>query len=402
MTQVSNNGIITTYEYDLNGNLIGDSNGKVYGYDVENRLVYADIDGSETEYTITAEGLRSGKWGGENPANYVTDEDGKVIKENEEEIIMGHQALAKKVGDAYYYYIYNAHGDVIMMVDESGNIKNTYEYDAWGKITEETETVPNSIKYAGEYYDAETGFVYLRNRMYDPATRRFTSEDPARDQLNWYAYCGNNPVMMVDPSGLGYSNPRIQNILEVIYNTFEVNPINTYKANSIANWARDMGVQRAELLWFYDKYGTLVTWDNEADAYRHFLWNARMTREIGYTEAAKIATYHEIVSWDSQKVNGGKVYFVSMASLMDMANNEMGRLYAAMYPELTYTKLFSIAAFRDGAIIMEIGFTKDYYGLSDWQIMTDANGNQYVNMYVSDNGEMQFLTYEEYKQKLGG
>ena len=64
----------------------------------------------------------------------------------------------------------------------------------WGKITEETETVPNSIKYAGEYNDAETGFIYLRNRMYDPATRRFTSEDPARDQLNWYAYCGNNPV----------------------------------------------------------------------------------------------------------------------------------------------------------------------------------------------------------------
>ncbi len=26
------------------------------------------------------------------------------------------------------------------------------------------------------------------------------SEDPAQDGLNWYVYCGNNPVMYVDPS----------------------------------------------------------------------------------------------------------------------------------------------------------------------------------------------------------
>ena len=44
--------------------------------------------------------------------------------------------------------------------------------------------------------------------MYDPATRRFTSEDPARDQLNWYAYCSNNPVMFIDPWGLDYDKLR--------------------------------------------------------------------------------------------------------------------------------------------------------------------------------------------------
>ena len=31
---------------------------------------------------------------------------------------------------------------------------------------------------------------------------RFTQEDPAKDGLNWYAYCGNNPVNFVDPWGL--------------------------------------------------------------------------------------------------------------------------------------------------------------------------------------------------------
>ena len=30
---------------------------------------------------------------------------------------------------------------------------------------------------------------------------RFTSVDPAKDGLNWYAYCNNNPVAYIDPSG---------------------------------------------------------------------------------------------------------------------------------------------------------------------------------------------------------
>ncbi len=79
---------------------------------------------------------------------------------------MGNRALAKKLDDSYYYYIYNGHGDVVMMVDEDGNTVNSYSYDSWGKITEQTETVENSIKYAGEYYDDETSFIYLRTRYY--------------------------------------------------------------------------------------------------------------------------------------------------------------------------------------------------------------------------------------------
>ena len=207
LTQVDKNGTITTYEYDLNGNLVGDSNGSFYGYDEENRLVYAKVDGVVSEYGISTEGLRVSKGVGndytyEESTAYTIDQDGNVILENGDDIIRGHQALAKRTEDgSYYYYIYNGHGDVVMLVDESGNVKNSYAYDAWGKITSETETIPNSIKYAGEYYDAETGFLYLRNRMYDPATRRFTSEDPARDELNWYVYCGNNPVIYVDPWG---------------------------------------------------------------------------------------------------------------------------------------------------------------------------------------------------------
>lgn len=195
------NGTVTTYEYDLNGNLISDSNNNRYAYDHNNKLVYANADGTEINYTIGLDGYRSSKTSNGETTTYDVDENGYVIVENDNLVVMGNRALAKKLGDSYYYYIYNGHGDVVMMVDEDGNVVNSYSYDPWGKITEQTETVENSIKYAGEYYDDETGFIYLRARYYDPGVRRFIQEDPARDKWNWYSYCEGNPIKYIDPSG---------------------------------------------------------------------------------------------------------------------------------------------------------------------------------------------------------
>ena len=59
----------------------------------------------------------------------------------------------------------------------------------------------NPYRYSGEYYDAESGYIYLRARYYDSVTGRFISEDPAFDGANWYAYCGGNPLNRWDPSG---------------------------------------------------------------------------------------------------------------------------------------------------------------------------------------------------------
>ena len=70
-------------------------------------------------------------------------------------------------------------------------------HDIWFQLLESNETVPNAIRYNHEYYDTESGFYYLRGRYYDPSIRRFTTPDPAEDGINWYAYCGNNPVDFV-------------------------------------------------------------------------------------------------------------------------------------------------------------------------------------------------------------
>lgn len=68
--------------------------------------------------------------------------------------------------------------------------------------------IDNPFRYRGYFYDAITGLYYLINRFYDPETGRFVSPDEfaylepkSLNGLNLYAYCLNNPVMNVDPSG---------------------------------------------------------------------------------------------------------------------------------------------------------------------------------------------------------
>ena len=113
-------------------------------------------------------------------------------------------------------FIKNEHGDVTNVIGETAS--NTYKYEPWGTITAKTGTLDNPIRYSGEYYDDESGLIYLRNRYYDPSLRRFISVDPAKDGLNWYAYCGNNPVNYWDPTGLAIrienNNSRVFDLLK--------------------------------------------------------------------------------------------------------------------------------------------------------------------------------------------
>lgn len=80
----------------------------------------------------------------------------------------------------------------------------TKEYDAFGNENSDNTDDSNSFGYNGEYLDRETGLIYLRARYYDPSIGRFISEDPIKDGSNWYAFCNNNPVTFIDPSGMEY------------------------------------------------------------------------------------------------------------------------------------------------------------------------------------------------------
>ena len=105
------------------------------------------------------------------------------------------------------------------ILDTNGEIVVKYTYDAWGnhKVldsngVENTQATfvgnINPYRYRGYYYDSETGLYFLKTRYYDPMVGRFISMDDVAyidpetiGGLNLFAYCNNNPVMNVDPSG---------------------------------------------------------------------------------------------------------------------------------------------------------------------------------------------------------
>ncbi len=84
-----------------------------------------------------------------------------------------------------YLYRLNGSNDVVGIMDSEGKELVTYEYDAWGNIVNiignQTLAERNPYRYRSYYYDRESGFYYLVNRYYDPATRRMLSMDSYTD-----------------------------------------------------------------------------------------------------------------------------------------------------------------------------------------------------------------------------
>jgi RHS repeat-associated protein len=104
------------------------------------------------------------------------------------------------------FYLFNGHGDTVQLAGSNGAILWRYDYDSFGnerEITGQDSSLDaNPFRYCAEYFDKETGSIYLRARYYAPVLGRFLTEDPIRDGLNWYAYAGGNPLYFIDPSGL--------------------------------------------------------------------------------------------------------------------------------------------------------------------------------------------------------
>ena len=102
-----------------------------------------------------------------------------------------------------YYYHYDGLGSVIALSNSAGNKVEEYKYDVYGRVNT-TGSVGNTYYFTGRQFDSETGLYYYRARYYSPVIGRFLQTDPVGYSagVNWYAYCGNNPLVLVDPSGL--------------------------------------------------------------------------------------------------------------------------------------------------------------------------------------------------------
>ena len=173
--------------------------------------------------------------------SFTYDSNGNLIKQsNGLEYIYDHSGVfGVTYGGETYVYRKDAQGNVIALMNASGAVVARYLYDAWGTCvvvnnggTEISDANHignlNPFRYRGYYYDVETKLYYLKTRYYDPEVGRFMTIDGIEyldpetiNGLNLYAYCGNNPIMNVDPNGNKWWNPfswfnHISNIGKII------------------------------------------------------------------------------------------------------------------------------------------------------------------------------------------
>ena len=87
-------------------------------------------------------------------------------------------------------------------LQQAGAVAWEAVYDSFGNCQILVEEITNNLRFAGQYYDQETGLHYNWNRYYDPETGRYLQTDPLGYGLNLYAYCFNNPHSWIDPAGL--------------------------------------------------------------------------------------------------------------------------------------------------------------------------------------------------------
>lgn len=198
-----NNGNTTgssgnTYAYDFENHLTSLNNGAVtYVYDGDGNRVAKTIGGVTTNYLVDTN----------NPTGYaqVTDElQGGVVAKS---FTYGHDLISQRSGGSVSFYQYDGHGSVRHLTDDSGIVKDAYDYDAFGNLIYGSGTTPNDYLYSGEQFDASLGFYYLRARYMNAQAGRFISMDSYEGQnadplsLHKYAYVSGNPVNHFDPSG---------------------------------------------------------------------------------------------------------------------------------------------------------------------------------------------------------
>ena len=162
--------------------------------------------GSVQENRYDAEGLRFELLENGRRTSFVY-HDGELLQEEGREeqgtsYHLGAGMEAFRRGQELSYYHRDEQLSTVFVTDGQGEIRNSYQYDAFGIPLETTEQLNNRIRYTGQQYDELTEQYYLRARYYNPVAGRFMQEDVYQgDGLNLYAYCGNNPVVYDDPSG---------------------------------------------------------------------------------------------------------------------------------------------------------------------------------------------------------
>ena len=118
------------------------------------------------------------------------------------------------------WYLPDRLGTIRDLIDNSGAIIDHVDYSAFGTVLDESSPSNGDriMGFAGLERDSLTGLNLAANRVEDPGTRRWTSQDPlgySAGDMDVYRYVGNGPTDAADPSGLQMGQkPAIEDLMD--------------------------------------------------------------------------------------------------------------------------------------------------------------------------------------------